>query len=116
MGKIVITLGFLSLFLYASEVDLEFKKVCLECHKQQQIPSGLIYKRYLLKYSNNKYIKKAMLSYIKNPKKENSIMPKPFFLKFPMKDKIILDDSTLHRYIQLYIEMFDIRKKLILEK
>jgi hypothetical protein len=120
MGKIVVILGLLILFLFAKESNIQdnkaFENSCLSCHKQQQIPSGLIYKRYLMKYSTHKNMKEAMFSYLKDPKKEYSIMPAPFFLKFPMKEKIPLDDRTLHKYIQMYLEQFDIKKKLVLEE
>jgi len=119
MGKIVVILGFLSLFLYAQESntqDQAFTNTCLSCHQQQQIPSVLIYKRYLMKYSTNKGMEEAMFIYMKDPKKEHSIMPAPFFLKFPMKEKIDLDDDTLHKHIKSYLELFDIKKKLMLKE
>jgi len=112
MEKIILILFFyLTLF---AKVDLE--KTCLECHKKQQIPSGLIYKRYLLKYSTKDKIKHTMFSYLKNPKKKNSIMPKPFFLRFPMKKPINITNKDLHDAIRLYIDKFDIRKRLVLGK
>ena len=119
MGKIVIVLSFMSLFLYAEELntqDHSFKKNCLSCHQQQQIPSALMYKRYLMKYSTNKGMEEAMFIYMRDPKKEHSIMPAPFFLKFPMKEKIDLDDDTLRKHIETYLDMFDIKKKLMLEE
>jgi len=115
MGKIVISLTLLTLLISAKELN-SFENICLSCHKQQQIPSSLIYKRYLMKYSTKERVEKAMFIYMKNPKKEYSIMPPPFFLKFPMKKKISLDDKSLHKYIKIYLEWFDIKKKLILGK
>jgi hypothetical protein len=104
------TLIFLStLTLFASES-------CLECHKKQQIPSELIYKRYLLKYSTKNRIEKAMFLYLKNPNPKNSIMPKPFFSKFPMKKATNIDDKSLKKAIERYIEKFDVKKKLVIGK
>ena len=117
MEKIVMVLSFLSLFLYAEELNTQehsFKNTCLSCHQQQQIPSALIYKRYLMKYSTNKRMEDAMFIYMKDPKKEHSIMPAPFFLKFPMKENIDLDDDTLRKHIKTYLELLDIKKKLML--
>jgi len=119
MGKIVVILGFLSLFLYAEELNVQahsFENTCLSCHQQQQIPSALIYKRYLMKYSTNKRMEKAMFSYMKDPKKENSIMPAPFFLKFPMKEKMLLKDEVLRKDIRAYLKKFNMKKRLILEE
>jgi len=118
MGKIVVTLGVLTLFLHAGELSTQgysFKNTCLSCHQQQQIPSALIYKRYLMKYSTDKRMEQAMFTYMKDPKKENSIMPAPFFLKFPMKEKLLLDDEVLHENIRAYLKKFNMKKRLILE-
>ena len=85
---------------------------CLNCHIEQKIPSELIYRRYLMKYSTNTQIKKKILKYLKNPKEELSIMPKQFFLKFLMKEKLSIDDKILEDSVNEYIEYFDITKRL----
>jgi hypothetical protein len=118
MGKIIVLLGFLNLCLFADELSISeqsFTNSCISCHQQQQIPSSLIYKRYLMKYSTDVRMEEAMFKYLKDPKKESSIMPVPFFLKFPMKDKVEMDDLNLHKNIRVYLDTFDIKKKLILE-
>jgi len=115
--KIVVVLCFLSLFLYGEEMHSQeqaLQNACLSCHQQQQIPSGLIYKRYLMKYSTSTRMEEAMFAYLKHPAKEHSIMPPQFFLKFPMKQAITLDDSSLRKNIQGYLDIFDIKKKLVL--
>jgi len=110
MAKLTIFI-LLCIFLEASSLE----KNCLLCHDKEQIPSNLIYKRYLLKYSTKNRIKESIYSYLKNPKKENSIMPKPFFSKFPMKKPLNLDDKTMKKNIEEFIEKFDVKKRLILE-
>ena len=111
MAKVVFLL-LLSLYIQA---DVDIKKSCLECHKKQQIPSELIYKRYLLKYSTKDRIEKAMFIYLKHPTKKASIMPKPFFIKFPMKEALKIDDKSLKEAIKRYIEKFDVKKRLVVE-
>jgi len=113
MGKIVI---FLMLFSAAFWADDTLDRDCLSCHKAQKIPSDLVYRRYLMKYSTKPKIKIAMLEYLKNPQRSQTIMPTQFFLRFPMKDKQDLDDKTLEIDIEQYLEKFDIKKKLTLEK
>ena len=118
MEKIVLIFVFSYALLFSSELsvkDYTLENYCLSCHKKNQIPSELIYKRYLMKYSTNKNMKDAMYSYMKNPKKVTSIMPTPFFLRFPMKEKISLSDKRLRKFIEEYLEAYDIRKKLILQ-
>jgi len=85
---------------------------CLECHSRQKIPSELIYRRYLMKLSTHERIAKYLFAYLKNPKIENSIMPKQFFLKFPQKKALDLNDTLLEESIEAYLDYFDVRKKL----
>ncbi len=115
MGKIVIVLMLFIQIVCADDIKALNSK-CLSCHKSQQIPSHLIYKRYLLKYSTKERIAKVLFNYLKDPKKENSIMPREFFLKFPMKQKVSYDDKMLKKMIRSYIDHFDIKKKLVLEE
>ena len=101
----------LPLLLSSSEM-LEHQ--CLACHKAQKIPSELIYRRYLMRYSDPEIIKEQMFTYLKEPKKENSIMPKQFFLKFSMKEMLDLNSTALEEGIEAYVEFFDIKKRLLL--
>jgi len=115
MEKIVIILSMLSLFVCAN-TDTQIDKTCLSCHRQQQIPNGLIYRRYLMQYSTDRRMEEAIFKYLKNPSKETSIMPPQFFLKFPMKEKLQLDDLKLHDSITKYLQRFDIKEHIIIEK
>ncbi len=115
MGKIGIMFVFLALFAQAEE-STALQERCLNCHHTQQIPDMLISKRYLMMYSTKARIEEAMFRYLKDPKKEHSIMPAPFFLKFPMKEKTDLDTETLQKMIRAYVEKFDMQKRLILEE
>ena len=99
-------------FVQAKTVEQD----CLACHKAQQIPSELIYRRYLMRYSTQDAIEQAIAKYVKNPKKSSSIMPPQFFLKFPMKEAVPIEDKILYKDIKAFIEIFDIKKKLILQK
>ena len=112
MGKIVLFLSLLYVYAEADSVE----KNCLLCHRQQQIPSQLIYKRYLLKYSTEQRMEKAIFSYLKNPDKKDSIMPPAFFLKFPMKIALDLEDKELHESIHAFLKKYDLQKKLMLEE
>jgi len=96
-------------YINASDM-LEYK--CISCHKAQKIPSQMIYKKYLLRYSTKEDIAKAIKSYLKSPKAQNSIMPKPFFDKFPTKEPTTLEDAELEMLIKLYIDRYDVVKRL----
>jgi len=96
--------------------DAMLERNCLECHREQKLPDNLIYRRYLLKYSSRQRIEKALVEYLKHPSRKTSIMPVEFFLRFPMREPIKLDDTALHESVRKYIDYFDIRKRLQLEK
>ena len=113
MEKLIVAIMILTTTIFAN--NSLAKKNCLSCHQKEQIPSHLIYKRYLLKYSTKNRMKKVMLKYAKNPTKKGSIMPTPFFFKFPMKRKLNLDSETLKKSIDDYLDYFDVKKRLVLE-
>ena len=115
MVKFLLISSTLSLILLeAKEPTPPLKKNCLECHVSQKIPSELIYRRYLLTYSTHKKIKETLFEYLKNPTKETSIMPKQFFLKFPEKKGLDLNETVLKESIDEYLNYFDVRGKLVL--
>ena len=119
MGKLSMTFMVLTLSIFASESTVNNNSMevnCLHCHQEQQIPSNLIAKRYLMQYSTDNRIEEAMFKYLKNPKKVHSIMPAPFFSKFPMKEKSVLDDVPLKENIKVFFEKYNMKKKLVLEK
>ena len=105
-----------SIGVYAGNITIDEKQQveqkCLQCHNQEQIPNALIYRRYLMTYSTQEAMKTAILKYLKNPKQENSIMPHPFFSKFPMKAVSDLDDEDLEKNIQTFLNIFDLKKNL----
>ncbi len=113
MGKLILPLLLLVTGLTATTIDDEniLQKECLRCHKAQQIPDDLIYRRYLMVYSTSNRMEKAIFSYMKNPDKKNSVMHHPFFFKFPMKEKLDLNDKVLKKMIKKYLLTFDVKNK-----
>ena len=118
MGKIIVVFIFISTFSLGnnrSEVSNTLEANCLSCHTKEQIPNRLMYRRYLMKYSTNARMEEAIFNYLKDPNQANSIMPPPFFLKFPMCEKLELDDRILRNNIKQYLDYFNLKKHLILE-
>ena len=89
-------------------------KACLSCHQAQQIPSEMIYRRYLMHYASKETIKKKIAAYLKHPSTDTSIMPAPFFRKFPLKKATTLDDKRLERLIEAYIAHYDVDGKIVI--
>lgn len=112
MAKVIYIFIFITTLLSSNEL---LNKNCLNCHKKEQLPTNLIYKRYLMKYSTKDRIFKALYHYLKKPNINDSIMPKAFFLKYPIKNRLKLNDSELKKSIKEFIEEFDIKKRFVLE-
>ena len=115
MEKIIFLTLLLSLNISSNEPPELLQNNCLNCHRKQKIPSELIYRRYLMQYSTNERIEKQLIPFLTNPIKENSIMPKQFFLKFPAKEVSDLNETKLKESIEAYLNYFDIKKRLKIE-
>jgi len=117
MKKIIMMMGVCSTLLLAqTPVDPVLEANCLGCHREQKLPDNLIYRRYLLQYSSLERIEKALMNYLKHPSKDQSIMPSEFFLRFPLKYPLKLKDAELRESVEKYLEYFDVRRRLRLEK
>ena len=114
MEKIVIFIVLVSTLVTAKIENKELKKNCINCHVKQKIPSELVYRRYLRKYSTHTAIRKILFLYLQNPNRKESIMPKQFFLKFPEKKALDLNETTLKESIDAYLNYFDVKRKLVL--
>jgi len=100
--------------IYAAAQETPLEKRCLSCHRSNQIPDTIIYRRYLQTYSSPVRIAEAMERYIRRPSQERSIMPRQFFYKFPMKPVHAYDGKTLKSDIDAYIRYYDVKKRLLL--
>ena len=117
MKKFIILIAALSTLLPAQPpVDPVLEANCLGCHREQKLPDNLIYRRYLLRYSSPERIETALIAYLRHPDKSHSIMPSEFFLRFPLKYPLKIEDAVLRESVQKYLEYFDVRRRLQLEK
>lgn len=87
---------------------------CISCHVQQQIPSELIYRRYLQQYGTRQDMLKAIIVYLKKPQTDQSIMPQQFFMRLPQKVPTDLNDTELTISVEAYLQFYDIGKRLVL--
>ncbi len=88
-----------------------FKENCLECH-QNEFQLAMFMKKYTLKYSSEKRVKKALYSYLKNPTFNKSVLPYGFLKRFGIKNKSTLDDKELQNMIDLYYNQYNIKSKI----
>lgn len=108
MVKFVFSLLVVALSLQASV----YEKNCMSCHKKMPVKIDKFFYRYLLKYSSEKNVKSSLFEYLKNPTKENSILPEGLINRFGVKKRTTLSDKELHEAIDEYWEKYKVFGKL----
>lgn len=103
---ILITIIFYS-FLNASA----YEDNCLSCHKND-FKYNIMMKKYTLKYSSEKRIKKAIYDYLQNPSYEKSVLPFGYLNRFGIKEKSFLENNILKDMIDIYYKEFNIKSKI----
>ena len=104
----------LAISFTVSNASQSFEEACLKCHIETNVPNVVIYKRYLLKYSSKAKMREAMVTYLKKPIAEKTIMPSRFIDIFGLKERMKLSDESLNKYVDELIDSYDVKKKLTL--
>jgi len=89
-----------------------YEKNCIPCHEDMAVKIDKFFYRYLLKYSNEMDVKRAMSQYLKNPKAENSILVDGLINRFGVKKKTTLNDEQLQEALDTYWEQYKVFDKL----
>ncbi|RXJ70059.1 hypothetical protein CRV08_00405 [Halarcobacter ebronensis] len=108
MVKYIFICSLLFNFLYSDVYETN----CLHCHNKLPVSIDKYFYRYLLKYSSERAVKKAMKDYLLNPTKENTIMPEAFIKRFGVKKKTTLSEKKLTEAIDKYWEEYKVFGKL----
>ncbi len=111
MVKLIATMIILTSLLFAKEQNA-YESNCVNCHDKIAVSIDKYFYRYLLKYSGETEVKKNMLEYLKNPKKENSAMSESFINRFGIKKKSKLSDKKLKEAIDIYWNKYQVFNKL----
>ena len=107
MVKILISMIILSSFLNASA----YEKNCLSCH-DNYFKFNMMMKKYTVKYSSEKKIKKAIFDYLQNPSYETSVLPFGYLNRFGIKEESFLEDKVLKDMIDIYYKEFNLKNKI----
>ncbi len=108
MARLVLLFLFM---VYILNADI-YENNCLKCHNKLPVSIDKYFYRYLLKYSSEVNVKKAMVNYLNNPKKDTTIMPEAFIKRFGIKKKTKLNEKQLKKAIDIYWEKYKIFGKL----
>jgi len=95
--------------VYAENI---FQKNCISCHKVEGPDLKKVFFDYLLIYSSEKKVKKAMFEYLKNPEKEKSVMDKGYIKEYGIKKKSKLNSKDLKEAINIYWKEYTVIGKL----
>ena len=106
--KIVVVLSLSAVLLNGNIYEIN----CVSCHNKLPVSIDKYFYRYLLKYSSETDVKKAMLHYLKSPSKETSVMGESFISRFGVKKKSSLGNRKLKKAINQYWTKYKVFGKL----
>ena len=89
-----------------------YENNCVECHKDMPVKIDKFFYRYLLKYSSEENLKTALISYLKNPTKEKTILQEGLLNRFGVKKKTTLNDEELEKAVGEYWAIYKVFGKL----
>lgn len=89
-----------------------YKNNCIKCHQKLPVSIDKYFYRYLLKYSSEKSVKKAMKDYLQKPNKDTTIMPEAFIKRFGVKKRTKLSEEQLKNALDIYWEKYKVFGKL----
>lgn len=113
MVKIIFSIIILISFVNAKDKKQNiYERTCVKCHKKLPVSIDKYFYRYLLKYSSQKDVNKAMFTYMQNPSKELTIMPEAFIKRFGIKKKTKLNSKQLQEALDIYWEKYKVFGKL----
>lgn len=106
--KVVLTLSLMFCFV---DADV-YENNCVTCHKQLPVSIEKYFYKYLLIYSSETDMKNAIVSYLKYPAKETSVMSDAFISRFGIKKKSKLNEDKLKEAVDVYWQKYKVFGKL----
>ena len=111
MARLVIFLCLTSIFALSNPKNI-YQRNCVTCHNRIPVTIDKYFYRYLLEYSSEEDVKKAMFEYMKNPTVEKTIMAESFITRFGIKKKTTLSDDKLMEALDIYWDEYKVFDKL----
>jgi len=112
MVKKILILFFGVFLILLSAKENIYQRNCVKCHKNQAVSLDKLFYRYLLKYSSEKRVKQALVSYLKTPSYFKTVMPKGYINRYGIKLPTRLSDKELKKAIDIYWNKYKIFGKL----
>ena len=102
MVKKLFLIFLISLSLFSKDEKNIYETNCVKCHDKLPVSIDKYFYRYLLKYSSEKDVKKAMFDYMKNPTIEETIMAESFITRFGVKTNTKLSYEKINENLEKY--------------
>ena len=112
MVRVFFICSLFAIFLFAKDEKNIYETNCVKCHSRLPVSIDKYFYRYLLEYSSERAVKKAMFDFLKNPSAETTIMPESFIKRFGVKKKTKLSDEELNSALDKYWEEYKVSGKL----
>lgn len=106
--KIVLSLALMFNFANAGI----YENNCVKCHKELPVSIDKYFYKYLLIYSGETDMKNAIISYLKYPAIETTVMSDAFISRFGLKKKSRLSEEELKEAVDVYWEKYKIFGRL----
>jgi hypothetical protein len=106
--KVVLTLALMFSF---ADADV-YESNCVKCHKQLPVSIEKYFYKYLLIYSSETDMKNAIISYLKYPAKETTVMSDAFISRFGIKKRSKLNENELKEAVDVYWQKYKVFGKL----
>lgn len=89
-----------------------YERNCVKCHNKLEVGIDKFFYRYLLNYSSEKEVKKALKNYLLRPKKENSLLAEGLIKRFGVKEPTQLSKKRLDEAIDGYWDKYNLFGKI----
>ena len=106
--KIVLTLLLMLCFAHADV----YEDNCVKCHNKLPVSIDKYFYKYLLIYSSETDMKNAIISYLRYPAIETTVMSNAFIHRFGLKKKTKLSEEKLKEAVDVYWEKYKVFGKL----
>ncbi len=100
------------LFLHVNSFGGAYKTNCMSCHRKLEVGIDKFFYRYLLNYSSEQEVKKAIKSYLLRPTKKKSLLADGLILRYGLKPPTQLSKKRLDEAVNEYWRRYNLFGKL----
>ncbi len=111
MERLTVTFLLTASLFAAADVNV-YEQNCVPCHRRLPVTLERFFFDYLLQYSSEREVKKALRRYLKHPKKKNSLATEELVERYGLMPRTTLNDDDLRRAIDIYWERYKVFGKI----